>query len=137
MDISIERLVKSAQQARSQAHAPFSGFHVGAALLTGNGSLYTGCNIETSSLGLTLCAERVALFKAFSEGEREFRAVAIVSSAETTCPPCGACRQVLWDLAGDITVIMATPDGTVETTQLSDLLPKAFDQNVLNHTHHE
>jgi len=108
---------------------------VGAALLATDGQIYTGCNIENSSYGLTICAERTAIFKAISEGERNFRAIAVVSDAKGYTPPCGACRQVLMDLAGNIDFIMANSKGDMEIVKLKDLLPLAFTQRNLKKNH--
>ena len=127
----IALLVLKACQARENAHAPFSNFRVGAALMGGNGAIYTGCNIESSSLGLTICAERVALSKAISEGEKIFHAIAIASSTRKKCMPCGACRQMLWDLAGNIDVILIENDQPVQQIKLMDLLPQAFERSDL------
>jgi cytidine deaminase len=122
-------LVRLARSARKRAHAPFSGFAVGAALRTADGQIVTGCNVENATYGLTLCAERVAVFKAVSEGLRRFSAVAVV--ADTDVPsPCGPCRQILWEFCGDITVYMAGRKGTT-TVRLSELLPLPFDARSL------
>ena len=118
-------------QAMENAHAPYSKFNVGAALLTPMGKIYTGCNIESSSYGLSMCAERVALFKAVSEGETEFEAIAIASPSQNFCPPCGACRQVIWDLARDIKVILVSGPEKFQIFQMSDLYSYAFDENFL------
>jgi len=124
-------LVKAARTARKKAHAPYSHFKVGAALLTNDGQVYSGCNIENSSYGLTICAERTALFKGISEGARKFRAIAIVADEASITPPCGACRQVLWELAGNIDVLL--PAGTRTTVKkLQSLLPIAFDSKRLS-----
>lgn len=120
-------LAAAALAAREHAHAPFSGFRVGAALEDSSGRVYTGCNIENVTYGLTLCAERVAVFKAVSEGAREFRRIAIAADTETLTPPCGACRQILWEFCGDIEVLLANPRGKRETLRLKDLFPRAFD----------
>ncbi len=126
------QLVAAATKAYRHAHAPYSKFRVGAALLTRSGAIYTGCNVESSSYSLTICAERTALFKAISEGERDFEAIAIVSDRDPHTPPCGACRQVLLDLAGDIDVILGTRRGKPTVMKLRSLLPKAFgDKNLL------
>ncbi len=119
-------LVNAAVDVRRYSIAPYSNFSVGAALLTRDGKIYTGCNIESSSLGLTICAERVALFKALSEGERDFTAVAISTSTGEACPPCGACRQVLLELAGNIDVLSIYDDKKYTPLKLEKLLPKAF-----------
>jgi cytidine deaminase len=119
-------LIEKALEARKQAYAPYSGFPVGAALLAADGRVFTGCNVENASYGLTMCAERVALFKAVSEGAREFVAIAI-ACGESPCSPCGACRQVLAEFSPDIEVIMTDSRGQrVRREKLSTLLPGAF-----------
>lgn len=125
-------LLREAMRARQNAAAPISGFTVGAAIETASGNIFTGCNIENITLGLTVCAERVALWKALSEGEREFKQVAVVTDAETPAPPCGACRQLLWEYCGDIPVQLHTVDGKSESLRLSDLLPHPFDRRYLS-----
>lgn len=130
-----ESLIKHAIEATRKAHAPYSHFPVGAAILTKSGKIYTGCNIESSSYSLTICAERVALFKAVSEGEKQFKAIAISTANGQFCPPCGACRQVLWDLAGDIDVILAASENDYKIMKLSELLPEAFHEGFLPHEH--
>lgn len=127
-------LVRIAHHAKQRAHAPYSHFPVGAALLTSKGRVYTGCNIETSSYSLTICAERTAIFKAISEGERKFKAIAIVSNDPQFTPPCGACRQVLWDLAGNIDIVLANQKGKTKTVKLKQLIPHAFDNSNLTRT---
>jgi len=122
-------LIRSAFEAQKWAYAPYSKFRVGAAIITNNGEIFTGCNVEASSYSLTICAERVALFKAISEGHRNFQAIAVVSDTCDYCPPCGACRQVLWDLAKDIDVIMAKNVQDYKVQKLSQLLPYAFDDS--------
>lgn len=129
--MEIKDLISRAKSAKKRAYAPYSGFRVGAALLTREGKVYTGCNIELSSYSLTICAERVALFKAISEGEREFEAMVVLSDSETLCPPCGPCRQVMWEFGGDMKVILANPKGEYITTSVRDLLPEAFDKGFL------
>ena len=119
-------LIRAARTAQRHAHAPYSRFLVGAAILTRSGTIYTGCNVESSSYGLTLCAERTAIFKAISEGEREFAAIAITANTLEPTPPCGACRQVLMDLAGNIDVIMSGTGKATATVKLKHLLPRAF-----------
>lgn len=126
-------LVKKAETAKKKAIAPYSHFPVGAALLTSDGTIFTGCNIESSSYGLTMCAERVALFKALSDGERNFAAIAIATDVDNFCPPCGACRQVLWDFAKDITVILVSANSSTKEMKMSDFLPHAFDDGFLPH----
>lgn len=127
MKEDLKKIVDSARFAREQAHAPFSNFKVGAALLTETGEIFTGCNIENASYGLTMCAERVAIFKAVSEGAKIFTQLAVVGDAENLTPPCGACRQIIWEFCGDIPIILANLRGETQSFQMSDLLPKAFD----------
>jgi cytidine deaminase len=121
-------LVDEARRARARAHAPYSGFAVGAAVRSAEGRIFPGCNVEISSYGLTVCAERVALFAAYAAGVRDFDGMAVVGPGSGTRPttPCGACRQVIWDLAGDIDIYLATPDGEIESRRASSLLPEPF-----------
>jgi cytidine deaminase len=126
-----EALIATARQAREHAHAPFSEFRVGAAVRTRSGRIFSGCNIENASYGLTICAERVALFKAVSEGEREFDAIAVVADTDELTPPCGACRQVIWELCGDVPVILANLKGKTERERSGTLLPRPFDSSRL------
>lgn len=120
----INRLLKSAQKARKNAHAPYSKYLVGAAVLTKSGEIVSGCNVENASYGLTICAERNALFSAVAQGFREFIALAVVT--EDGGSPCGACRQVIWELCGDIPVIISDETGDYEIINSAELLPKAF-----------
>jgi cytidine deaminase len=122
-----QRLLDAALAAREHAHAPFSGFRVGAALEDASGRIHTGCNIENATYGLTLCAERVAVFKAVSEGVREFRRIAVAADTDSLTPPCGACRQILWEFCGDIEVILTNPRGASESLRLAELFPRPFD----------
>jgi cytidine deaminase len=124
-------LAAAAIQAREHAHAPFSHFRVGAALLDAAGRIHTGCNIENATFGLTLCAERVAVFKAISEGARAFTRIAIAADTENLTPPCGACRQILWEFCSDIEVVLVNLRGASETMRLKELLPRAFDASFL------
>ena len=128
---SVSRLVAAARAARERAVADFSGFKVGAALETTDGQIITGCNIENASYGLTVCAERVAIFKAISEGHRAFTRIVVVANTESPTPPCGACRQILWEFAGDIEVILANTTAVTATLQMKDLLPLPFDRRLL------
>lgn len=128
-----DALVVAARRARESAVAPYSNFKVGAALLAADGSIHTGCNIENASYGLTMCAERVAIFKALSEGARRFTAMAIVANTAQPTPPCGACRQLIWEHCGDIPVILANLDGPMGRHAMSDLLPLPFDGDSLTH----
>lgn len=123
-----DALVDAARRALEHAHAPYSNFRVGAALLTADGAVVTGCNVENATYGLTICAERVALFKAVSEGQRSFRAIAIVADTPTPTPPCGACRQVLWEFCGDIPVVLGNLRETTARHRLAELLPVPFDR---------
>ena len=127
----MDALITAAVQARENAHAPFSKFKVGAALEDEAGRIYTGCNVENATYGLTLCAERVAVFKAVSEGARKFRRIAVAADSENLTPPCGACRQILWELCGDIELILANLHGKTETLRLRDLFPRPFDASFL------
>jgi cytidine deaminase len=126
-----EALVASARAARERALADYSGFKVGAAIETSDGTVITGCNIENATYGLTLCAERVAIFKALSEGHRQFRCIVVVADTQSPTPPCGPCRQILWEFAGDIEVVLANLEGVVATHRMSDLLPHPFDRRLL------
>lgn len=119
-------LLEAARQVRQHAHAPYSTFRVGAAVKGASGRIYTGCNIEISSYSHTCCAERVAVFKAVSEGERELVACAVITDVSPPAPPCGACRQVLHDFGPRMTVLMANTSGEQVSAQLSELLPNAF-----------
>jgi cytidine deaminase len=126
-----DTLISAAKQARENAHAPFSDFRVGAAVRANSGRTYTGCNIENASYGLTCCAERVAIFKALSEGERGFEAIAVVTETDTLTPPCGACRQIIWEFCGDVPVILANLKGKIERESSAKLLPRPFDSSFL------
>lgn len=128
---TISTLVKEARKARQRAKASYSRFKVGAALECADGELYTGCNIENASYGLTICAERVALVKALSEGAKKFVNIAIVTNAKKLTPPCGACRQLLWEYCGNIPVHMSNTKGKVQTFLLGELLPLPFDKRSL------
>src|ERR1700745_989737 len=120
-------LISAALDARGNAYAPFSKFKVGAAVEDDAGRIHTGCNVENATYGLTLCAERVAIFKAISEGARRFRRVAVVADTETLTPPCGACRQILWEFCGDAELILSNLTGARLTMPLGELLPRTFD----------
>ena len=126
-----DALVTAAREARLRAIAPYSHFLVGAALLTRDGQIIKGCNVENASYGLTVCAERVALLKALSDGHRDFAAIAVVADTESPTPPCGPCRQLLWEYCADIPVVMANLDRAAATHQLKDLLPYPFDGRLL------
>lgn len=124
--MNYKTLAKRAAAARKHSHSPYSRFKVGAALLTKSGKVYTGCNIEISSFALTICGERTALFKAVSEGQRTFTAIAIATDEDNFTAPCGACRQVIMDLAGDIDFIMSKKNGDIKVLKMSDLFPHPF-----------
>lgn len=126
-----EALVAAARAARDHAVADFSGFKVGAALETADGRIITGCNVENASYGLTMCAERVAIFKALSEGHRQFTHIVVVADTESPTPPCGACRQIIWEFCGDIPVILANLRQVTATLRMKDLLPLPFDKGLL------
>jgi cytidine deaminase len=125
------KLVAAARAARERAVAPFSGFKVGAAVETGDGLIITGCNIENASYGLTLCAERVAIFKAVSDGHRALTQIVVVADTESPTPPCGACRQIIWEFCGDIPVVLANLRQVTATLRMKDLLPLPFDKGLL------
>jgi cytidine deaminase len=124
-----ERLLQAAAGARQHAYAPYSKFPVGAAVMVEGGMIYSGCNIENSSFGLTLCAERVALFKSVSEGSKKFEAVALITGTEDPVMPCGACRQVLAEFNPEMIVVSGTINGKSVVKKLSELLPDPFDKN--------
>ena len=124
-------LVRAARAARLHAVAGFSHFKVGAALQAADGTIITGCNVENATFGLTICAERVAMFKALSEGHRAFTRVAVVADTAEPTPPCGACRQILWEFGGDIEVVLANLTETRGTFRMADLLPLPFDARLL------
>ena len=124
-------LVDAARRAREHAVADFSGFKVGAALETDDGTIVSGCNVENATYGLTVCAERVAMFKALSEGYRRFRRVVVVADTPSPTPPCGACRQILWEFAGDIEVTLANLEAVAASFRLGELLPHPFDKRLL------
>jgi cytidine deaminase len=129
--MNIEKLISEAIEAKNFSHSPYSKFRVGAALLTDEDEIITGCNIENASYGLTICAERTAIFKAYSEGKRKFKAIAISSDDKNFCPPCGACRQIIWELCGDIDVILIDGNQKTKTFKASEFLPYPFgDENL-------
>ncbi|MDX2149988.1 MAG: cytidine deaminase [Bryobacteraceae bacterium] len=127
-----EGLLDAAWRARQRAHAPYSKFFVGAALEDEDGRIHTGCNVENATYGLTVCAERVALWKALSEGAERFVRIAVVAGADGLTPPCGACRQLLWEFCGDIEIVLANLAGKRETLRLKDLFPRPFDDAFLS-----
>jgi len=120
-------LIREARAARENAVATFSGFRVGAAIRTKDGTIFRGCNVENCTYGLTLCAERVAIFAAMAAGHREFDAVAVVTQSDKPSTPCGACRQILWEFCGDIPVVLANMDGDIREFRLASLYPAPFD----------
>jgi cytidine deaminase len=124
-------LIAAARRARRHAHGTYSGFKVGAALETADGTIITVCNVENATYGLTVCAERVAMFKALSEGHRRFRRVAVVADMADPTPPCGACRQILWEFGGDLEVILANLRRETGRHTLAGLLPLPFDNRLL------
>lgn len=126
----MKELIKKAIEARGKSYSPYSHFKVGAALKTTSGKVYTGTNVENASYGLTVCAERVAVYKAVSEGEREFEALAVFTEADELTPPCGACRQVLWEFSKNLIIVLANPREE-KTLKLSDLLPLPFQKENL------
>ena len=129
---SLAQLIETAKTARLQSIAPFSNFLVGAAVKTEAGKVYTGCNVESASYGLTVCAERVAIWKALSEGERRFIELAVVADTGTLTPPCGTCRQIIHEFCGDATIVLANLRGATETCTIDELLPRAFDARFLS-----
>ena len=126
-----ESLITAAKSARENAHAAYSNFRVGAGLRATSGRIFGGCNVENATYGLTVCAERVAIFKAISEGERGFDAIAVVTDTDALTPPCGACRQLIWEFCGDVPVILANLRGKVEVIRMKVLFPKPFDASSL------
>jgi len=128
----MNELLTAALAAREHAHAPFSNFKVGAALEDENGRIVTGCNIENATYGLTVCAERVAVFKAMSEGARKFRRMAVAADTNRLTPPCGACRQILWEFCGNLELTLVNLQGASETLRLADLFPRPFDVSFLS-----
>lgn len=131
MKTNEKELIEAALDVRQRAYAPYSNFKVGAAVRTKSGKVYTGCNVESASYGLTVCAERVAIWKAVSEGEKEFTEIAVVADTQELTPPCGVCRQIIWEFCGDIPVIFANLKDDSEVVKMSELLPRAFDTKFL------
>jgi cytidine deaminase len=127
----MDNLIEAAKAVRERAHAPFSKFKVGAAIEDEDGNIYTGCNVENASYGLTLCAERVAVFKAISEGAGKLLRIAIVADTPTPTPPCGACRQILWEFMGDTELTLVNLHDQKETVMLSTIFPRPFDASYL------
>ncbi|HYJ91072.1 MAG TPA: cytidine deaminase [Pyrinomonadaceae bacterium] len=128
---SNEELVEAAKAARENSYAPFSDFRVGAALETEDGDIIAGCNVESASYGLTVCAERVAIWKAISEGKHKIKNIAVVADTEELTPPCGVCRQIIWEFGGNVPVTLANLNGKRETVEMKELLPRAFDTKFL------
>jgi cytidine deaminase len=128
-------LIAKATEARLRSVAPFSNFKVGAALRTKAGEVFTGCNVESASYGLTVCAERVAIWKALSEGEHDFTDLIIVADTEQLTPPCGTCRQIIWEFAKHARIVLANLSGQREDVDIAHLLPKAFDARFLKQAH--
>ena len=124
-------LIEQALEARTKAHAPYSHFLVGAALESTDGRVFTGCNVENATYGLSVCAERVAVFKAVSEGASKFQRIAVSADTDVLTPPCGACRQILWEFCGDIELTLTNLHGKTETFHLSELFPRPFDASFL------
>ena len=131
MSESESQLIEEATAARVRSIAPFSKFLVGAALQTDEGKVFTGCNVESASYGLTVCAERVAIWKALSEGERDFARLVIVADTDQLTPPCGTCRQIIWEFCKHATIVLANLHGQKEELHIADLLPRAFDARFL------
>ncbi|HEV7745301.1 MAG TPA: cytidine deaminase [Pyrinomonadaceae bacterium] len=129
---SLQEMLETAKAARLRSIAPFSNFLVGAAVKTDEGKVFIGCNIESASYGLTVCAERVAIWKALSEGERNFTELAIVADTETLTPPCGTCRQIIWEFAKNATIVLGNLRGETQIVSIRELLPRAFDARFLN-----
>ena len=126
-----DKLIQAALAARLHAYAPYSHFKVGAAVQTSSGAIFPGCNIENSSYGATVCAERVALFNAYAHGGQDIAALVVAADTQPPCPPCGICRQVILELAGDIDVILANLAGEIQVFKASELLPEAFSGDFL------
>ena len=126
-----QELINAATEARTRAHAPYSNFEVGAAVEADDGTIYTGCNVESAAYGSTMCAERVAIWKGISEGVKKFDRIAVVVDTEELTPPCGPCRQIIWEFCGDVPVTLSNLHGKTETIRMSELLPRAFDSNFL------
>ena len=126
-----DKLIEIATAARLKSVAPFSNFLVGAALRTNDGKVFTGCNVESASYGLTVCGERVAIWKALSEGEHDFTDLVIVADTQQLTPPCGTCRQIIWEFCKHARIVLANLDGQIEELDIADLLPRAFDARFL------
>lgn len=131
MKYSEKEMIEAARSAREKAYAPYSNFRVGAAVETENGELINGCNVESASYGITICAERTAICTAIARGNKRIMRIAVVADTDELTPPCGICRQMIWEFGGDVEVIMANLAGKSETLQMRDLLPRAFDSTFL------
>jgi cytidine deaminase len=129
--VAVDSLIQAACAVRERAHAPLSHFKVGAAVEDAAGRIFTGCNIENASYGLTICAERVAVFKAISEGAAALMRIAIVTGSDVLTPPCGACRQILWEFCGDVELVLANVEGRRESMSLKEIFPRPFDASFL------
>jgi len=127
----MDRLIQAAREVRERAHAPYSGFKVGAAIEDENGRIFTGCNVENATYGLSVCAERAAVLKAISEGAAKLKRVAVVADTDTLTPPCGACRQILWEFCGDAEITMANLSDKQETVSIKQIFPRPFDASFL------
>ncbi|HMS09972.1 MAG TPA: cytidine deaminase [Pyrinomonadaceae bacterium] len=131
MDETADKLLSAARECREHAFAPFSGFRVGAAVEAEDGTIFAGCNVESASYGLTMCAERVAIFSAVAAGRKRIKRISVVAESDELTAPCGACRQVIWEFGGDIPVLIMNTNGELVERQMSDLLPMAFDSSFL------
>jgi cytidine deaminase len=129
--VEMDRLIQAAREVRERAHAPYSGFKVGAAIEDENGQVFTGCNVENASYGLSVCAETAAVLKAISEGAAKLKRIAVVADSSTLTPPCGACRQILWEFCGDLELTMANLSDKEETVLMKQIFPRPFDASFL------
>lgn len=125
-------LIEAALAVRKNAHAPYSHFQVGAAVEDESGRIHTGCNVENATYGLTVCAERIAVFKAISEGARKFKRIAVAADTHVLTPPCGACRQILWEFCGDVELVLVNLQNKTEIFRLKDLFPRPFDASFIS-----
>lgn len=128
----MDLLIQAAISVRERAHAPFSGFKVGAAIEDEHGRIFTGCNVENATYGLTICAERAAVFKAISEGAGKLMRIAVAADTDALTPPCGACRQILWEFCGDAALTLSNLSGKEETLSLGEIFPRPFDTSFLS-----
>ena len=131
MDETADKLLSAARECRERAFAPYSGFRVGAAVEADDGTIFAGCNVESASYGLTMCAERVAIFSAVAAGRKRIKRISVVAESDELTAPCGACRQVIWEFGGDIPVLIVNTNGELVERQMSELLPMAFDSSFL------